>query len=421
MDKPMNIWILNHYATPPTLPGGTRHFDFAEELTKQGHHVSIFASAFMHKTRKDERLKSKGQYRKEVIDGVEFCWIRTSPYYGGNDRRRVVNMLSYGLRVAVVGVRFRPRPDVILASSPHPFAGLAGYALAKVRRARFVFEVRDLWPQTLVDIGGYSPRSVVVRTLGVLERFLYQRADKIVVLLPKASAYITPLGIPGGRIVYIPNGADPRPVCDRTVELPGDLSELVSQLRSQGKVLVAYVGAHGIVNALDTIVKAANLLQKRGAGKIHFLLVGDGTEKPRLQREAGDLGLDNISFFTSIPKNAIPSLLMNIDIALITERDSPLYVYGTSPNKLWDYMQCAKPIVRASGLTDNPVAEARCGLSVPPEEPRKLADAIVQICNMTEKERQETGMRGREYVMKYHSTPVLAARLLEVLQEARNE
>ena len=135
----MNIWILNHYATPPDTPGSTRHFEFARKFVKQGHQVSIFASGFSHRTRREERLERNEACRRENIDGVEFIWIRTVPYYKGNDWRRAVNMLSYSFRVVPLGLRFKESPEVILASSPHPFAGLAGYILAKLKKARFIF------------------------------------------------------------------------------------------------------------------------------------------------------------------------------------------------------------------------------------------------------------------------------------------
>ena len=234
----MNIWILNHYATPPDTPGATRHFDFARELTKLGHRVSIFASSFFHGTRNEERLEGKQNYRRQNIDGVEFVWLRTTPYYGGNDWRRVINMLSYSFRVIPLGIRFGESPDVILASSPHPFAGLAGYVLAKLKRAGFIFEVRDLWPQTFVDIGGYSNRSLVVKLLRVLERFLYHRAKKIIVLLPNASEYITRLGIPDSKIVYIPNGISPELFSDTSAKLPQELDDIISGLKSEAKMLV---------------------------------------------------------------------------------------------------------------------------------------------------------------------------------------
>ena len=415
----MNIWILNHYATPPDTPGGTRHFDFARELTKLGHRVSIFASSFFHGTRNEERLEGKQNYRRQNIDGVEFVWLRTTPYYGGNDWRRVINMLSYTFRVIPLGIRFGESPDVILASSPHPFAGLAGYVLAKLKRAGFIFEVRDLWPQTFVDIGGYSNRSLVVKLLRVLERFLYHRAKKIIVLLPKASEYITRLGIPDSKIVYIPNGISPELFSDTSAKLPQELDDIISGLKSEAKLLVGYAGAHGIANNLDTIIETASLLQNEGVARVHFLLVGEGREKQRVIEKAKSWGLNNVTFYDSIPKYAIPTLLRSIDIAVASMNKSALYKYGMSLNKLFDYMICARPVVWGTNSVKNPVVEANCGITVPPEEAGEMATAIVKICELSDRERRDMGMRGHEYVTKYHSVPVLANRLLEAMEDAK--
>ena len=413
----VNIWILNHNATPPDTPGLTRNFDFARELMKRGHQVSIFASGFNHRTRQEERLGKKQNYRRQHIEGVEFIWIRTVPYYKGNDWRRVVNMLSYSFRVIPLGLRLGETPDVILASSPHPLAGLAGCILAKWKRARFIFEIRDLWPQTLVDIGGHSSKSPVVKLLRVLERFLYQQAEKIVVLHPKASEYITGLGIPDNKIVYIPNGVSPELFSSVGVKMPQELDEIISSLKSKGKLLMVYIGAHGIVNALDTVLETAKLLQDGGADKVHFLLVGDGPEKKRLVEKAENWGLNNMSFYKSIPKDAVPELLRAIDTAVISWKNSDLYKkYGMSTNKLWDYMICAKPIVWAINSANDPVAQANCGITVPPENPEEMAKAIMKLRDLSDKERQAMGMRGYDYVMKYHSVPVLATKLLEVLE-----
>ena len=413
----MNIWILNHYATPPDTPGSTRHFDFATEFVRQGHQVSIFASGFSHRMRKEERLEGKQRYRRENIDGVEFVWIKTSPYYGGNDKRRVINMLSYALRVIPLAVKSKGNPDVILASSPHPFAGLAGFIIAKMKRAQFIFEVRDLWPETFVEIGGYSRKSLVVRLLVVLERFLYRRASRIITVLPKLGDYIIKLRIGSDKICYIPNGVSPElfgNICD---ELPRDLATLISVVKSNGGVIAGYTGAHGKADALDTVVEAAKILHCEETGGIHFLLVGDGTEKGKLSSKAENLGLTNMDFLESIPKKAIPTLLQSIDIGLLTKSKTALYAYGMSFLKIFDYMMCAKPVVWAVDSINNPVAEANCGITVPPEEPEELAKAIVTLSYLSDEERQEIGMRGHEYVMKYHSTPVLANKLLQIMQD----
>ncbi len=412
----MNLWVINHYATPADTPGLTRHFDFATELIKQGHQVSIFTSGFNHRTRKEERLQGKQVYRRENMSGIEFIWVRTPPYHGGNDWRRVLNMLSYSISVIPLGIGIRKRPDVILASSPHPFSGLVGYILAKTRGARFVFEVRDLWPQTLVDIGGYSNQSFVVRLLRALERFLYKKAEKTVVLHPRASDYIERLGIPANKIVYLPNGVSPDLFSGTGAKIPRELDEIISSLRSKGKWLVAYLGAHGIANALDTIIESAKLLQDQGADSVHFLFVGDGPEKERLVEKTQKWGLANINFYQSIPKDAVPNLLRAVDATVISWKESDLYQkYGISTNKLWDYMISAKPVVWATNTVDDPVAESGCGITVSPDNPEEMAKAIMELSSLTDDQRQQMGKRGHDYVMKYHSAPVLASQLLEIL------
>jgi glycosyltransferase involved in cell wall biosynthesis len=415
----MNIWMLNHYAHPPDSPGGTRHYDFARELTKRRHKVTIFASGFSHRTRKEERLKGKQNHRRQKIDGVEFIWVKTFPYYKGNNWRRALNMLSYGWRVIPAALRLKERPDIVLASLPHPFAGLAGWLLSKLKRASFILEVRDLWPQTFVEVAGYSNKSLTVRLMRLLEKFLYRRARKIIVLLPEASEYITGRGIPANKIVYIPNGVSPELFSGATAKLPERLDKLISELKSGGTAIVGYTGAHGIADALDTIVEAAKLLQEQGVDKIHFLLVGEGPEKKGLMEKADRLGLTNLSFFEPIPKNAMSKLLRAIDMAVVSLRKSGMWRYGTSKNKLFDYMMCARPIVWAINSANDPVAEAGCGISVAPEEPEAMTKAITQLYNISEQERQEMGMRGYQYTVKYHSIPILADKLLEVMAEAK--
>jgi len=413
----MNIWILNHYAHPPDLPGGTRHYDFAREFVKRGNRVVIFASSFNHKSRKNERLSSGQNHLQENVNGVEFLWIKTFPYYGGNDWRRAVNMLSYAARAIPLGLKLKEKPQVVLASSPHPFAGLAGWLLAKLRGASFIFEVRDLWPETFLDIGGYSNKSPIVVLLRILEKFLYRRARKIVSLMPGASDYIIGMGVPSNKIVYIPNGSNPELFYNGDVQLPRELDILISGLKSKGKMLAGYTGAHGVGNNLDTIIEAAKVLQDEGADKVHFLIVGEGPEKKRLIEKADSRDLINVSFYGLIAKNAMPRLLKAVDIAIVSEYKLALVKYGLSQNKVFDYLMSARPVVWAAKSINNPVAEAGCGITLPPEDPQAMAEAILRLCNMSEEERRRMGMRGYEYVMDHHSVPLLAERLLQVIEE----
>lgn len=193
----MKIWILNHYASAPDRPTGTRHYEFGRALAAQGHEVTIFASGFSHFSRQEERLSRTGLMRVENIDGIRFVWVRTISYKR-NDYRRALNMLSYSMVVPLAQRRLS-RPDVIVGSSVHLGAAAAACLISYARRVPFVFEVRDLWPQTLIDMGALREHGLVARVLRGAELFLYRRARLVISLLPGAADYIVGRGIPGKR------------------------------------------------------------------------------------------------------------------------------------------------------------------------------------------------------------------------------
>ena len=214
-----HAWILNHYAKDPSDPGGTRHFHLAEKLRDFGWSASIIASSVDHVSG-HQRLPSNVAYRLDILHGVPFLWINT-PVYRGNGASRIGNMLAYSF----AALRRRttaelPRPDVIIGSSVHPFAALAGALLARRYKVPFVFEVRDLWPQTLVDMGRLRDDALVTFILRKLEKWLYHRAARTIVVLPLAWQYIVPLGVRKEHVVWIPNGVDPSLFVDFDLSRP---------------------------------------------------------------------------------------------------------------------------------------------------------------------------------------------------------
>jgi len=411
----MNIWIFNHYAHPPDLPGGTRHYDLGRELVQRGHSVTIFATSFHHYLHREMRLKPGEWWKIEDVDGVKFVWVRTPPYQR-NDRRRVQNMIAFAFRAWQLG-RKLPKlapeiknPDVVIGSSPHLLTPLAAYGVARRYKVPFIMEVRDLWPQTIIDMGELSARHPITRALQMLERFLYHRADLIITLLPLAHEYITGCGIPHEKIVWIPNGVD----------LSRFDKAAISAIGHEG-FQVMYLGAHGQANALDVLIQAAKLVQDRGYDAIRFVLVGEGPEKPRLIALAKELGLGNVEFREPVPKSEAPKVLCAADATVFILHDSPLYNYGISLNKLFDYLAASKPLILAGNPANNPIEKAHCGLTVPPRDPQALADAVIKLYEMPKEEREAMGRRGREYVEKHHAMPVLANRLEQVLKEAAGE
>lgn len=179
-----------------------------------------------------------------------------------------------------------------------------------------------------------------------------------------------------------------------------------------------YLGAHGRANALDVLIQAAKVVQDRGFHEIRFILVGDGPEKPRLIELARALDLKNIEFREPVPKSKVPRTLSEADATVFILKDLPLYKYGISLNKLFDYWAASKPLIIAGNPSNNPVEEANCGFTVPPCDPHALAEAIIKLYQMPEEERRAMGYRGREYVQKHYDSKVLAERMEGVLWEA---
>jgi glycosyltransferase involved in cell wall biosynthesis len=414
----MRIWILNHYAAPPDQPAGTRHYDLGRVLAEQGHDVTIFASGFSHLTLREERLQPHERVRFEYIDGVRFAWIRTTPY-SRNDGRRALNMLSYA--VGAIWAQWRmERPDVVVGSSVHPAAAAAASLMGGVRRVPFVFEVRDLWPQALIDMGALRENGATARILREVERFLYRRARVIISLPPRAADYITMLGIPRDKVFYVPNGiAD----YDKRISIANDsaakLVDKIRELRQAGCLVAGYVGSHVQANGVDTLVQAARVLSDRGVDNIAFILVGDGPEKARSRQLASNHDLRNVLFWQSLPKRNVPAVLDALDVTLFSLHDIAVYRYGLSCNKLFDYLASGRPIVSSCAIEDMPVSASGGGICVPPESPEEIADALVRLAAMSEAERHAIGERGREWVYQHHGMTALAGRFLDALVQAQ--
>lgn len=426
------IWIINQYAVTPDLPGGTRHYDFGCELAKKGYTVRIFASDVNLSLRRHTKLRTGELFREENVNGVRFGWVKAAEYRK-NDWRRVLNMLTFAANVYRVGFQLRASPRAIIGSSPHPFAAFSAWLLSRVKHSRFILELRDLWPQALIDMGGMRERSVSARLLRLLEKFLYRVADKIIILASGSRDYLLKRNVPSDKIVYIPNGVHlsnfvlgtsdgsiaegfSRTHTPNPISL-GDTRKLASDLRKRfgfDRFTIIYTGAHGPANALDTILRAAHLL--RGRTDIQFVLVGDGPSKSSLLQEAKRLNLENVRFMDPVPKDKIPELLAAADAAVITLRAVDAFAYAISPNKLFDYMAAARPVICAvPGDMAKLVQDNQAGFAVEPENPEALAGAVKRMFDMSEYEREFMGQCGRKLIERHFSRERLADSLEAIL------
>jgi len=407
------LWILNHYAVGPNESGGTRHLDLAGELVQLGWEVTIFAASFNHQMHSEAHLLPGKKIKEEYHNGVHFVWLKTAAYQD-NGLDRVRNMIDYTKRVLQTAWK-REKPDIIIGSSVHLFAVLAAYWLARHHRCRFIFEVRDLWPQVLIDIGKVSERHPIIRLLRRLEIFLYHKANGIIILLPRADEYLARFGIPKEKIFYLPNGVNLTRYDTNSRPLSIELESIFNTL--SGKFIAIYTGTHGIANGLDTILDAAGALKRRGDMRIHFLLVGNGPEKPRLQNRAAQEHLDNVTFVNPIAKEYVPSLLKKVNTGMHSFQDSPVFQWGVSPNKIFDYMAAGLPVIflcnRAYG---NPIDLSGGGVVLPGGHMDALVQTLLEMVEHPERT-AEWGRKARQYVETKHASATLGQRLAAFLTQ----
>ncbi|DAB40443.1 MAG TPA: glycosyltransferase WbuB [Sulfurovum sp. UBA12169] len=382
------------------MSGGTRHYDFARELIKRGHKVAIISSSFHYSKYIEMKEYEEKEHICEYVDGIEWVWLKTPPYRG-NGMARVKNMLSYTRKaLKIIPTLDLSKPDIIIGSSVHLFAVYAAYKLSRKYKIPFVMEVRDLWPQTLIDMG-ISKRHPFIIILGILERFLYRKADKIISNLPYAYEYISDYA-PPQKFEWISNGVDLRNISYK-------------EKSESSPFVVSYTGAMGVANNLGVLVEAADKLKEDK--NIIFRIIGDGVEKQKLKEMVQAKGLENITIEDPVAKSQIPDILAVSDILYFNLKDSPVFRYGISSNKLFDYMAAGRVVIFSTNAANNPIKEANGGFTIAPDEVDELVATIKQIISMTHEQRTQMGRRNREYCEKFYSTKVLVDKLEKVLQD----
>lgn len=407
----MRIWIVNHYALLPAQSGGTRHYELARALKRLDHEPLIVGAGRHHVSDRSWVPDGTPSVRM-LVENVPFHWIATptsSPRYAA----RIWNNIVFSYRLLCLrGLRQEPGPEVVLGTSPDLLSAFSAYLVARRLRVPFILEIRDVWPQSAVEIGNFSKWHPFIVFLSLLERFLYRHADWIVTLLPGAVEHIGARGGDPARVTWIPNGIDseqpqpPRP----PQPAQGALFRLV------------YAGTFGPANSLDTLIEAARILRDRDqhAG-LEICLRGDGALRPQLEQKVCRLGLDFVRFEPWVPKYQIAETLAAADAFVICFRDRQLYRWGVSANKIFDYMAASRPILIALSADYNPVAEADAGLTVPAEDPEVLADGIRRLQEMPAADRQAMGVRGYQYVKKFHSFEELGGRLSMIMSKLVRE
>jgi glycosyltransferase involved in cell wall biosynthesis len=408
----MNILLINHYAGSVRHGMEYRPYYLAREWVRAGHEVTIVAASASH-VRTQAPTMGLRTRMEETIDGIAYVWLATPPYRG-NGAARLRNMAAFLWHLHAAGDQLARtvKPDAVIASSTYPLDIWPAARIARRAGARLVHEVHDLWPLSPMELGGYSPRHPFIMLLQAAEDFACRRADAIVSILPKVRPHLEAHGMAPHKLHVVPNGLDPDEWQGVAVPLPGRLDVVLDGLRRQDRFIVGYAGTHGIANALGTLLDAAHRLRGR---PVAFVLVGGGPDKPALEARAAALGLDNVHFFDPVAKSQVPALLRRFDAAYIGWRRQALYRFGISPNKLIDYMMAGRPIVHAVEAGNDPVMEAGCGLTVAPDDPQAIADAVLAMQALDAPTRAALGRRGRDHALANHTYPVLGRRFLTAL------
>lgn len=404
----MHILIIHQAFASLEEPGGTRHHEFARLLSARGHKVTVIASPVSYLT--GASLPAPGGERD--AQGVAILRARVYSAHHKSFLHRLVAFFSFMLSSFWLGLGVR-RVNLVWGTSPPIFQGLTAWALARLKGARFLFEVRDLWPQFAVAVGVLR-NPWLIRASEWLERFLYRRADQVIVNSPGFQEHVRARG--ARRVQLVPNGADP------AMFDPQERGTAFRQRHHlEDKFIALYAGAHGMSNDLQVALEAARQLQDQAASasgleaRLELVLVGDGKEKAALLARAAAMSLHNVTFLPPAPKSEMPGVLAAADACIAILK--PLEEYKTTyPNKVFDYMAAGRPIALAiDGVIRAVVEAAGCGIFAAPGDPAALAEALRALAADPQRARR-MGLAGRRYLERHFDRASLGESLVALLE-----
>lgn len=389
-----------------------RAVELARHWSRLGHHVTVLTGFPNHPTGfvpPDWRPRLRRRVYRETVDGVKVVRTWLLPYPNRKAYERMLNYSSFCVSAALRGLEIE-RPEVVIATSPQLLVGAAGWWIARWKRVPFVFEVRDLWPESLAAVGVGQENSALHRVLGAIAGFLYRHSQKIVVVTPAFKEHlIRHWAVPPEKIAVVENGVETDLFAPENVD-PG----LRKELGIENRFVACYVGTMGLAHGLDTLVEAAEKLQ-RSCPDAMFLLVGEGADKERVRALAVTRGLRNLLFVDQQPRERIPAFINASDVCLVLLKKTELFK-TVIPTKMLEFLSCAKPVILGvEGQARQLMEGARGGIAIEPENADALVRAMERLENAQE-EREAMGRSGRTYVLERCSRGSTAKAYLEVLE-----
>ena len=413
----MNILYVSQYFPPEMGAPAARAVELARHWASLGHRVTVLTGFPNHPTGfvpPEWRPRLRRLVYRETIDGVQVVRTWLLPFPNRKAYERMLNYSSFCVSAALRGLEFS-RPDVVIASSPQLLVGLSGWWIARWKRAPLVFEVRDLWPESLAAVGAGAEGSLLHRTLGAVAGFLYRKASHIAVVTPAFKDHLIRYwAVPAEKISIIENGVE--------TDLFGPANtdaDLKKELGVEGKFLACYVGTMGMAHGLDTIIEAAKNLRSTLPNAM-LLLVGEGADKERIQSLAAAETLSNLKLVDQQPRERIPAFINASDVCLVLLKKTELFK-TVIPTKMLEFMSCGRPVILGvDGQARQLLEEAQGGIAIEPEDSSALAGAIQRLAQNAEL-RQSLGLNGRRYIVKRCSRRRTAEQYLEVLQRVLDQ
>lgn len=397
-NKKYKIWFFHHYATPPTSTGLARPYYFSKYLIRKGHDPTVFASSYLHYS--NEQIINDGSlYKKDQSSGVPFIYVRTHSATG-NGINRVINMFDFAknlYKVAKKEAREKGKPDVIIASSPHPLTMIVGNYLSKKLNVPCICEVRDLWPESLIEYGYVKRNSLLEKILYKGERWIYKKSSALIFTMPGGPKYIEDMGwidyIGSEKIHYVNNGVELEKF---DVSAKKDiLNDKI--LEDNNFINIVYTGSIRKVNDLDFILETAKIIKNN---KIRFIIYGDGNEKENLEKKCKNENINNVKFMGRVEKKYIPYILTKSTFNLLHYKSSGIMKYGGSQNKLFEYLASGKPTIQTFPGKFLIIEKYDCGYVLNEQKPDELAKLIEKISD-NEDIRIKKGLNARKASINY--------------------
>ncbi len=417
-----NVWIFHHYATVPYRNGYIRPYRFATQLIKQGIHTTVFCSSYHHWSG-ENTIEGKELSKLETVDDVDFLYIKT-PSSAAGGWARIKNMFCFARRVKKVAKRVdkKYRPDIIIASSPHPLTMIAGIRVGKKFKVPCVCEIRDLWPEAIFYGSKLKEKSLIGRLLVAGEHWIYRHADALIFAKEGDTDYLKERGwltdqggdIDLGKCFYINNGIEFDQYRTNITENVIEDSDL-----EDDSFKVIYTGAIRPVNNVRNIVEAAMLL--KDDNNIRFLIYGDGNQKEDLEKLVEEEKLTNVKFKAFVENKYIPYVLSKSCVNLLNYSSKNYnWARGNSSNKLFEYLASGKPVISTLQMGYSIIRRYQCGIEMAEQTPEGLAKAIMSVKNMPNDKYNEMCQNALKGAKEFDYKK-LTERLIKAMQFAREK